>query len=65
MELVRVGLVVILLGASGHFLPHDEAFLGMTAQELCALHGCRIVHFMIHDRVSFGGALVAVGLLYA
>ncbi len=58
------GLFVLLLGASGRFLPHDEAFLGMTARELCALHGCRIVHFMIHDRVSFGGALAAVGLLY-
>ena len=64
-SLCAVGLVVSVLGASGRFLPHDEAFLGMTAQELCALHGCRIVHFMIHDRVSFGGALVAVGLLYA
>jgi hypothetical protein len=28
------------------------------------LHGCRIVHFMIHDRLAFGGTLVAVGLLY-
>jgi hypothetical protein len=37
----------------------------MTARELCALHGCRIVHFMIHDRISFGGALIAVGLMYA
>jgi len=36
----------------------------MTSDELCAVHGCRIVHFMIHDRVSFGGALIAIGLLY-
>ena len=27
--------------------------------------GCRIVHFMIHDRVSFGGALLAIGEVYA
>src|SRR5262249_44165679 len=46
------------------FLPHDEQFLGMSAEQLCARHGCRIVHFMVHDRISFGGALVAVGLLY-
>jgi hypothetical protein len=58
------GLFVFSLGATGRFLPHDEQFLGMTAPDLCARHGCRIVHFMIHDRVSFGGALVGVGLLY-
>ena len=27
----------------------------MTASELCALQSCRILHFMIHDRISFGG----------
>jgi hypothetical protein len=36
----------------------------MTSEQLCAVQGCRIVHFMVHDRVSFGGALVAVGILY-
>jgi hypothetical protein len=55
LGLVVAGLVVIVLGVTGHFLPHDEAYLGMTARELCELHECRIVHFMIHDRVSFGG----------
>jgi hypothetical protein len=62
--LIRAGLGTAALGVTGRFLPHDERFLGMTARQLCALHGCRIVHFMVHDRVSFGGAVVAVGLLY-
>jgi hypothetical protein len=62
--LLASGLLAVSLGVSGHFLPHDERFLGMTAGQLCARHGCRIVHFMAHDRVSFGGAVVAVGLLY-
>jgi hypothetical protein len=62
--LILAGLLAFFLGVSGRFLPHDERFLGMTANQLCTLHGCRIVHFMIHDRVSFGGAVVAVGLLY-
>lgn len=62
--LILSGLFAISLGITGHFLPHDERFLGMTARDLCALHGCRIVHFMIHDRVSFGGAVTAIGLLY-
>jgi hypothetical protein len=58
------GLFAWLLSISGRFLPHDEQFLGMTADDLCSLHGCRIVHFMIHDRVSFGGAVFATGVLY-
>jgi hypothetical protein len=57
-------LFAIFQAATGHFLPHDTAYLGMTASQLCALHGCRILHFMIHDRVSFGGVLVAIGVLY-
>jgi hypothetical protein len=36
----------------------------MTPRELCAVHECRIVHFMIHDRVAFGGAIVAIGVMY-
>src|ERR1035438_3096376 len=65
LGIIVSGLVAVVLGAAGHFLPHDEAFLGMTANDLCSLHGCRIVHFMIHDRISFGGALLAIGLLYS
>ena len=42
-------------------IPHDVQYLGMTAQDLCRLNQCRIVHFMFHDRVSFGGSLIAVG----
>lgn len=62
--LLLCGLFALFLAVTGQFLPHDERFLGMTAEQLCAIHGCRIVHFMIHDRASFGGALVAIGLLY-
>jgi hypothetical protein len=62
--LVACGAVAIFQAATGHFLPHDTVYLGMTAPELCALHGCRILRFMIHDRISFGGVLVAIGVLY-
>lgn len=62
--LFGAGVFAMALAVSGRFLPHDEAYLGMTARELCTLHGCRIVHFMIHDRLSFGGALIAHSLLY-
>jgi hypothetical protein len=69
--LAFTGLILILSGgfalfqsATGQFLPQDVEYLGMTAKSLCALNECRIVHFMFHDRVSFGGAIIAVGLLY-
>jgi hypothetical protein len=58
------GVFAIFLAAAGQFLPHDVQFLGMTAAELCSHDACRIVHFMIHDRVSFGGALVGLSVLY-
>ncbi len=62
--LVESGAFAIFQAATGNFLPHDTVYLGMTASELCARQGCRILHFMIHDRVSFGGVLVAIGVLY-
>jgi hypothetical protein len=62
--LLFAGLFAFFVAVRGEFLPHDIAFLGMTPAELCAVHECRIVHFMIHDRVSFGGALVAIAVLY-
>ncbi len=58
------GAFALFQCATGHFLPHDTEFLRMMPQELCAVNECRIVHFMIHDRVSFGGALIAIGVLY-
>ena len=64
LGLLLSGGFAIFLAAAGQFLPHDIQFLGMTAQELCAQNGCRIVHFMIHDRVSFGGTLIALSVLY-
>jgi hypothetical protein len=64
LALVAFGGFAFFLGVSGHFLPHDTAYLGMTSRELCDLHACRIVHFMVHDRVSFGGVLVAIGVAY-
>jgi hypothetical protein len=64
LSLMLFGLFALFLSVSRHFLPHDVQFLGMTPTQLCAINECRIVHFMFHDRVSFGGALIAIGTLY-
>src|SRR5262245_15544694 len=63
--LVFAGGFAMFLAASGQFLPHDLAYLGMSARDLCARDQCRIVEFMVHDRASFGGAVFAIGVLYA
>ena len=62
--LVLAGGFALFLSATRHFLPHDVQYLGMTAEQLCGIDSCRVVHFMFHDRVSFGGALIAIGSLY-
>jgi len=64
LVLLGSGAFVSFQALSGHFLPQDTQFLGLTAAELCRLRGCRIVYFMIHDRISFGGVLVATGVIY-
>jgi hypothetical protein len=62
--LIGFGLFALFLSATGQFLPHDVAYLGMTPGQLCAVNECRVVHFMFHDRVSFGSTLIAIGTLY-
>ncbi len=58
------GAFALFQSATGHFLPHDTEFLQMAAKDLCRINECRIVHFMFHDRVSFGGSLIAIAVLY-
>ena len=64
LALLLSGAFAIFLSFRREFLPHDIAFLGMTAAELCGLADCRIVRFMFHDRVAFGGTLLAISVLY-
>ena len=65
LVLIASGITALALAATVKLLPYDVAYLGMTMDDLCARNACRIVHFMAHDRVSFGGSIIAVGSLYA
>jgi hypothetical protein len=65
------GLVLVLSGGfaifqslTGYFLPQDVHALGFDAQQLAANANIHVVHFMFHDRVAFGGTLLAVGSAY-
>jgi len=64
IALILSGGFALFLSATGSFLPQDVDFLGMQPPQLCAINQCRVVHFMFHDRVSFGGVLIAIGTLY-
>jgi hypothetical protein len=64
LALLFSGGFALFLSAVRQFLPHDLAFLGMSARELCDLGDCRVVGFMVHDRATFGGVLIAIGTLY-
>jgi len=64
LALLFSGGFALFLAARREFLPHDIRYLGMSADALCALGGCRVAAFMFHDRVAFGGTLLAVGTLY-
>jgi hypothetical protein len=64
------GVVLALSGGfaifqsfTGYFLPQDVHALGFDAQYLGAANR-RVVNFMFHDRVAFGGTLLAIGFAY-
>jgi hypothetical protein len=65
------GLVLALCGGfaifqscTGYFLPQDVHSLGFDARELARAANPRVVSFMFHDRVAFGGTLLAIGFAY-
>jgi hypothetical protein len=62
--LVLSGGFAIFQSLTGYFLPQDVHALGFDAGRLAAAANIRVVHFMFHDRVAFGGALIAVGFSY-
>jgi dihydroorotate dehydrogenase len=62
--LIGSGLFAMVLAATVKLMPYDVAYLGIGVDELCARGQCRIVHFMAHDRVSFGGSIMSIGALY-
>jgi hypothetical protein len=64
LALVASGGFALFLCLTGHFLPHDVAYLGMDAAQLARASRPELVGFMLHDRAAFGGSLMAIGFLY-
>jgi dihydroorotate dehydrogenase len=60
---VVAGLVISFVGVTSVFVPEDLEYLGTTAREL-SLVNPRVPALVAHDRASFGGMLVASGLVF-
>lgn len=56
------GLVIAVVGVTSVFVPEDLEFMRTTAQQLEAASP-RLVPLVAHDRATFGGMLVATGLV--
>lgn len=64
LGLIASGAFAFFLSAAGELLPQDVAYLGISAGELRRLEDGRVLDFMFHDRVAFGGTLIAIGIMY-
>jgi hypothetical protein len=62
--LVLTGGFALLQSASGHLLPHDSYAIGMDAAGLMRAGNARLLGFMFHDRVAYGGSLLSIGFGY-
>ncbi len=57
------GILALMFSLTSVILPYDEAFLGITRQELL-LFNERILWFMAHDRMTLAGTMISGGLIY-
>jgi dihydroorotate dehydrogenase len=60
--MLAAGLVISRIGAAEVFVPEDLEFLRASAAELSAASP-RLLPLVAHDRATFGGMLVATGLV--
>jgi hypothetical protein len=64
ISLALSGLFAILQSLSGQLLPQDSHAIGMDAAALMNASNPRLVGFMFHDRVAYGGSILAIGAGY-
>jgi hypothetical protein len=56
-------LLAMVIALTRVVLLYDEAFVGMSRDQLVALNP-RLLAFMAHDRVSLAGTMIATGAMY-
>ncbi len=64
ISLVLSGGFAVFQSVSGQLLPHDSHAIGMDAAALMHAGNRHLLGFMFHDRVAYGGSLLAIGFGY-
>ena len=64
ISLVLSGGFAILQSVSGQLLPQDSHAIGMDSSALIHAGNRHLLGFMFHDRVAYGGTLLAIGAGY-
>lgn len=64
VSLALAGGFAILQSVAGQLLPQDSHAIGMDAETLAHAANHRLLGFMFHDRVAYGGTLLAIGAGY-
>lgn len=64
ISLALSGGFAVLQSISGQLLPQDSRAIGMDAAKLMESGNCHLLGFMFHDRVAYGGSLLAIGFGY-
>lgn len=64
ISLALSGGFAILQSVSGQLLPQDSHAIGMDSFALMHAANRHLLGFMFHDRVAYGGSLVAIGTGY-
>jgi dihydroorotate dehydrogenase len=61
LALIVAGLTICVVGSTHVFVPEDLEFMGTTADVLQTANP-RLIPVIAHDRASFGGMLLSVGI---
>lgn len=63
LGMVIGGILAWLIAATRVVLPYDEAFVGLSREQLVAANA-QLLSFMAHDRVTLAGTMLSIGILY-
>lgn len=64
ISLCLSGAFAVLQSISGELLPQDSHAIGRDAMSLIHAANPHLLGFMFHDRVAYGGTLLAIGIAY-
>lgn len=63
LGMIVSGFFAWIVALTEVLLPYDEAFLGITRQELHQINH-RLLHFLSHDRISLAGTMISIKVIY-